>query len=62
MTREQHEEFYKFTGHAQDRPRYTMHFNLDVPVRALLPRLQLMGEGRWEGGRCGSKPSSTSRR
>ena len=33
MTKEQHEEFYKFTSHASDRPRYTMHYNLDAPVR-----------------------------
>ena len=39
VSREQHEEFYKFTGHATDRPRYTIHFSLDVPAAGRLQAL-----------------------
>lgn len=32
ITDEQYEEFYKFTAHAFDVPRYTMHFSADAPL------------------------------
>lgn len=32
ITEEQYKEFYKFTAHAFDDPRYTMHFSADAPL------------------------------
>jgi len=38
ITEEQYKEFYQFTAHAMDNPRYTMHFSADAPlaINALL--------------------------
>lgn len=38
VTEEQYKEFYQFTAHAMDNPRYTMHFSADAPlaINALL--------------------------
>jgi molecular chaperone HtpG len=38
ITEEQYKEFYQFTAHAMDDPRYTMHFSADAPlaINALL--------------------------
>ena len=38
VTDEQYKEFYQFTAHAMDDPRYTMHFSADAPlaINALL--------------------------
>ncbi len=38
VTAEQYKEFYQFTAHAMDEPRYTMHFSADAPlaINALL--------------------------
>ncbi len=38
VTGEQYKEFYRFTAHAGDEPRYTMHFSADAPlaINALL--------------------------
>lgn len=38
VSEEQYKEFYQFTAHAMDAPRYTMHFAADVPlaINALL--------------------------
>ncbi|MFP6865640.1 MAG: molecular chaperone HtpG [Roseibacillus sp.] len=38
VTEEQYKEFYQFTAHAMDDPRYTMHFAADAPlaINALL--------------------------
>ena len=38
VTDEQYKEFYQFTAHAVDDPRYTMHFSADAPlaINALL--------------------------
>jgi TNF receptor-associated protein 1 len=32
ITEEQYTEFYKFTSHSFDNPRYTMHFSADAPI------------------------------
>lgn len=32
ISEEEYEEFYKFIGHAWDKPRYTMHFSADAPL------------------------------
>ena len=32
VTEEQYKEFYQFTAHAMDDPRYTMHFSADAPL------------------------------
>lgn len=32
ITEEQYTEFYKFTSHSFDVPRYTMHFSADAPI------------------------------
>lgn len=32
VTEEQYKEFYQFTAHAIDDPRYTMHFSTDAPL------------------------------
>lgn len=38
VSEEQYKEFYQFTAHAMDEPRYTMHFSADAPlsINALL--------------------------
>jgi len=38
VSEEQYKEFYQFTSHAMDEPRYTMHFSADAPlaINALL--------------------------
>ena len=38
VSEEQYKEFYQFTAHAMDNPRYTMHFSADAPlaINALL--------------------------
>ena len=32
ITPEQHSEFYRYIGNAFDLPRYTLHYNTDVPL------------------------------
>lgn len=56
ITTEQYSEFYKFTAHAFDEPRYTMHFNADAPIsiNALLftptENTEQFGMGQMEPG------------
>jgi len=33
VTQEQHEEFYRYISNSFDSPRYTLHFNTDVPIQ-----------------------------
>jgi molecular chaperone HtpG len=53
---EQYSEFYKFTAHAFDEPRYTMHFSADAPlsINALLftptENTEIFGMGQMEPG------------
>ena len=53
---EQYSEFYKFTAHAFDEPRYTFHFNADAPlnINALLfaptQNMEQFGMGQMEPG------------
>ena len=56
ITTEQYSEFYKFTAHAYDEPRYTMHFSADAPlaINALLftptENTEQFGMGQMEAG------------
>ena len=56
VTEEQYSEFYKFTAHAFDEPRYTMHFSADAPlaINALLftptENTEQFGMGQMEAG------------
>ncbi len=56
ITEEQYKEFYKFTAHAFDDPRYTMHFSADAPlsINALLftptENTEQFGMGQMEAG------------
>ena len=56
ITEEQYTEFYKFTAHAFDDPRYTMHFSADAPlaINALLftptENTEQFGMGQMEPG------------
>lgn len=56
ITEEQYKEFYKFTAHAFDDPRYTMHFSADAPlaINALLftptENTEQFGMGQMEPG------------
>ncbi|MBK1855766.1 molecular chaperone HtpG [Verrucomicrobiaceae bacterium 5K15] len=56
ITEEQYNEFYKFTAHAFDDPRYTMHFSADAPltINALLftptENTEQFGMGQMEAG------------
>ena len=56
ITDEQYAEFYKFTAHAFDEPRYTMHFSADAPlsINALLftptENTEIFGMGQMEPG------------
>lgn len=56
VTEEQYSEFYKFTAHAFDEPRYTFHFNADAPlnINALLfvptQNMEQFGMGQMEPG------------
>ncbi|NWK54244.1 molecular chaperone HtpG [Verrucomicrobiaceae bacterium N1E253] len=56
ITEEQYNEFYKFTAHAFDDPRYIMHFSADAPlsINALLftpnENTEQFGMGQMEPG------------
>lgn len=56
ITEDQYKEFYKFTAHAFDDPRYTMHFSADAPlaINALLftptENTEQFGMGQMEPG------------
>jgi len=56
VSKEQYAEFYKFTTHAFDEPRYTFHFNADAPlvINSLLfvpgENMELYGMGQMEPG------------
>ncbi len=56
ITEEEYAEFYKFTAHAFDEPRYTMHFSADAPlsINALLftptENTEIFGMGQMEPG------------
>jgi len=56
ITEEQYTEFYKFTSHSFDNPRYTMHFSADAPItiNALLftptENTEQFGMGQMEPG------------
>ncbi|BDS05289.1 molecular chaperone HtpG [Oceaniferula spumae] len=56
VTEEQYNAFYKFTAHAFDDPRYTMHFSADAPlsIHALLftptENTEQFGMGQMEAG------------
>ena len=56
ITEEQYIEFYKFTAHAMDKPRYIMHFSADAPlaINALLftptENIEQFGMGQMEPG------------
>lgn len=56
ITEEEYTEFYKFTAHAFDDPRYTMHFSADAPlsINALLftptENTEQFGMGQMEPG------------
>ncbi|WP_038168005.1 molecular chaperone HtpG [Verrucomicrobium sp. BvORR106] len=56
VTAEQYAEFYKFTSHSFDEPRYTFHFNADAPlnINALLfaptSNTEQYGMGQMEPG------------
>jgi len=54
VTEEQYKEFYQFTGHAMDDPRYTMHFAADAPL-AINALLFVPGENQ---ERFGSGPQT----
>lgn len=38
VTKEQHDEFFRYIGNTYDRPRFTLHYKTDSPmmIRALL--------------------------
>lgn len=55
---EEYNEFYKFIGHAQDEPRYTMHFSADAPI-AINSLLFVPGENQERFG-MGPQPSGVS--
>ncbi len=56
VTEEEYKEFYQFTAHAFDEPRYTMHFSADAPlaINALLftpkENTEQFGFGQMEPG------------
>lgn len=56
ITAEQYTEFYKFTSHSFDDPRYTMHFSADAPlsIHSLLftptENTEQFGMGQMEAG------------
>ncbi len=56
VTAEQYTEFYKFTSHSFDEPRFTMHFSADAPlaINALLftptENTEQFGMGQMEAG------------
>ena len=58
VSEEQYKEFYQFTAHAMDEPRYTMHFSADAPL-AINALLFVPGENVERMG-LGAQPSGVA--